>query len=311
MNTKRIVVALGHSALGKTFPEQKENVKKAANAIADLVEAKYEIVITHSNGPQIGMIHSAMTEYSRLEPSNTVAPMSICSAMSQGYIGYDLQNEIRTELLNRGIYKPVSTLITQVRVDPFDAAFTHPDKVIGRYMTEEEAKAEEKKGNHVIKTEGKGYRRIIAAPRPMEIYELDAIKALMDAQQIVIAAGGGGIPVLQQGTRLKGASAVIEKDITSACLAEQLDADVLLLLTGVEKVALNYGSPSETPLDGMTVEEATRYIDEKQFSSGAMLPKVEAAVSFASSNKDRKAIITSIDTALAGLTGKTGTLITC
>ncbi|MEE0289222.1 MAG: carbamate kinase [Lachnospiraceae bacterium] len=311
MNTKRIVVALGHSALGKTFPEQKENVKKAANAIADLVEAKYEIVITHSNGPQIGMIHSAMTEYSRLEPSNTVAPMSICSAMSQGYIGYDLQNEIRTELLNRGIYKPVSTLITQVRVDPFDAAFTHPDKVIGRYMTEEEAKAEEKKGNHVIKTEGKGYRRIIAAPRPMEIYELDAIKALMDAQQIVIAAGGGGIPVLQQGTRLKGASAVIEKDITSACLAEQLDADVLLLLTGVEKVALNYGSPSETPLDSMTVEEATRYIDEKQFSSGAMLPKVEAAVSFASSNKDRKAIITSIDTALAGLTGKTGTLITC
>lgn len=267
MNTKRIVVALGHSALGKTFPEQKENVKKAANAIADLVEAKYEIVITHSNGPQIGMIHSAMTEYSRLEPSNTVAPMSICSAMSQGYIGYDLQNEIRTELLNRGIYKPVSTLITQVRVDPFDAAFTHPDKVIGRYMTEEEAKAEEKKGNHVIKTEGKGYRRIIASPRPMEIYELDAIKALMDAQQIVIAAGGGGIPVLQQGTRLKGASAVIEKDITSACLAEQLDADVLLLLTGVEKVALNYGSPSETPLDSMTVEEATRYIDEKQFSS--------------------------------------------
>ena len=311
MNTKRIVVALGHSALGKTFPEQKENVKKAANAIADLVEAKYEIVITHSNGAQIGMIHSDMTEYSRLEPSNTVAPMSICSAMSQGYIGYDLQNEIRTELLNRGIYKPVSTLITQVRVDPFDAAFTHPDKVIGRYMTEEEAKAEEKKGNHVIKTEGKGYRRIIAAPRPMEIYELDAIKALMDAQQIVIAAGGGGIPVLQQGTRLKGASAVIEKDITSACLAEQLDADVLLLLTGVEKVALNYGSPSETPLDSMTVEEATRYIDEKQFSSGAMLPKVEAAVSFASSNKDRKAIITSIDTALAGLTGKTGTLITC
>lgn len=311
MNTKRIVVALGHSALGKTFPEQKENVKKAANAIADLVEAKYEIVITHSNGPQIGMIHSAMTEYSRLEPSNTVAPMSICSAMSQGYIGYDLQNEIRTELLNRGIYKPVSTLITQVRVDPFDAAFTHPDKVIGRYMTEEEAKAEEKKGNHVIKTEGKGYRRIIASPRPMEIYELDTIKALMDAQQIVIAAGGGGIPVLQQGTRLKGASAVIEKDITSACLAEQLDADVLLLLTGVEKVALNYGSPSETPLDSMTVEEATRYIDEKQFSSGAMLPKVEAAVSFASSNKDRKAIITSIDTALAGLTGKTGTLITC
>ena len=148
--SKNIVVALGHSALGKTFPEQKEAAKNAASAIADLAAAKFNIVITHSNGPQVGMIHSAMTEYSRLEPSNTVAPMSICSAMSQGYIGYDLQNEIRTELLNRGIYKPVSTIITQVRVDPFDTAFSYPDKHIGRYMTEEEAKAEEKKGNHVV-----------------------------------------------------------------------------------------------------------------------------------------------------------------
>ncbi len=311
MDNKKVVVALGHSALGRTFPEQKEAVKNAAAAIADLVEAKYQVVITHSNGPQVGMIHAAMTEYSRLEPSNTVAPMSICSAMSQGYIGYDLQNEIRTELLNRGIYKPVSTLITQVRVDPFDAAFTHPSKVIGRYMTEEEAKIEEKKGNHVTYVEGKGYQRIIAAPRPIEIYELDAIQALMDAGQIVIAAGGGGIPVLQQGTRLKGASAVIEKDMTSACLAEQLGADVLLLLTGVEKVALHYGKENETPLDSMTVEEATQYIEDKQFTTGAMLPKVEAAVSFASSSNERKAIITSIDTALAGLNGKTGTLVHC
>ncbi len=311
MSNKKVVVALGHSALGKTFPEQKEAVKNAASAIADLIEAKYQVVITHSNGPQVGMIHSAMTEYSRLEPSNTVAPMSICSAMSQGYIGYDLQNEIRTELLNRGIYRSVSTIITQVRVDPFDAAFSHPDKVIGRYMTEEEAKAEEEKGNHVIYTENKGYRRVIAAPRPMEIYELDAIKTLMEAGQIVIAAGGGGIPVLQQGTRLKGASAVIEKDITSACLAEQLDADILLLLTGVEKVVLNYGTSKEIPLDTMTVEEATDYIGQNQFSSGAMLPKVEAAVSFASSSVKRKAIITSIDTALAGLNGKTGTQIHC
>ncbi len=311
MDNKKVVVALGHSALGRTFPEQKEAVKNAAAAIADLVEAKYQVVITHSNGPQVGMIHAAMTEYSRLKPSNTVAPMSICSAMSQGYIGYDLQNEIRTELLNRGIYKPVSTLITQVRVDPFDAAFTHPSKVIGRYMTEEEAKIEEKKGNHVTYVEGKGYQRIIAAPRPIEIYELDAIQALMDAGQIVIAAGGGGIPVLQQGTRLKGASAVIEKDMTSACLAEQLGADVLLLLTGVEKVALHYGKENETPLDSMTVEEATQYIEDKQFTTGAMLPKVEAAVSFASSSNERKAIITSIDTALAGLNGKTGTLVHC
>ncbi len=313
MENKRVVIALGHSALGKTFPEQKTAVKNAASAIVDLIEAKYQVIITHSNGPQVGMIHAAMTEYSRLEPENTVAPMSVCSAMSQGYIGYDLQNAIRTELLDRGIYKPVSTLITQVRVDPFDAAFAQPHKRIGRYMSEEDAKAEEKKGNHVTEISGKGFQRILAAPRPMEIYELDAIKALMEAEQIVIAAGGGGIPVLQQGTRLKGASAVIEKDLTSACLAEQLDADILLLLTGVEKVALNFGTAEETPLDSMTVEEATQYIEEKQFTTGAMLPKVEAAVSFASSSdtKKRKSIITSIDTALAGIEGKTGTVITC
>lgn len=308
---KKIVVALGHSALGKTFPEQKEAVKNAASAIADLVEAKYDIVITHSNGTQVGMIHSAMREYSRLEPTNTVAPMSICSAMSQGYIGYDLQNEIRTELLNRGIYKPVSTIITQVRVDPFDTAFSYPTKEIGRYMTAEEAKAEEEKGNHVVEIEGKGYKRVIAAPRPMEIYETDAIKTLMDAGQIVIAAGGGGIPVLQQGTRLKGASAVIEKDVTSSCLAEELGADVLLLLTGVEKVCLNFGTDNEQPLDTISVEDATKYIADKQFNEGGMLPKVEAAVSFASSSKEHKAIITSIDTALDGISGKTGTVITC
>lgn len=311
MENKKVVVALGHSALGKTFPEQKASLGNAAFAIADLIEAKYNVVITHSNGPQVGMIHSAMTEYSRLEPGNTVAPMSICSAMSQGYIGYDLQNEIRTELLNRGIYRSVVTLITQVRVDPFDTAFSYPSKPIGRYMNEEEAKAERSKGNHVTETPGKGYQRIIAAPRPMEIYELDAIQTLLDAGQVVIAAGGGGIPVLQQGTRLKGASAVIEKDVTSACLAEALDADLLLLLTGVEKVALNFGTPQETPLDAITVEEATKYINENQFSSGAMLPKVEAAVSFASSDPKRKAIITSIDTALAGVQGKTGTVISC
>ena len=308
MTNKRIVVALGHSALGKTFPEQKEAVKQAASAIADLVEAKYQIVITHSNGPQVGMIHSAMTEFSRLEPTNTVAPMSLCSAMSQGYIGYDLQNAIRTELLNRGIYKPVTTLITQVRVDPFDAAFSHPSKVIGRHMTEEEARQEEKKGNHVVK-DGDKYRRIIAAPRPMEIYELDAIKALMDADQIVIACGGGGIPVLQQGTRLKGASAVIEKDLTSACLAEGINADVLLLLTGVEKVSLNFDTPQQLSLDAMSVEEATRFIEQGQFTSGAMLPKVEAAVSFASSSPARKSIITSLSTALDGMNGKTGTVV--
>lgn len=310
MNHKKIVAALGHSALGRTFPEQKEAVKQAAVAIADLVQNKYQVVITHSNGPQVGMVHTAMTEYSRLEPENTVAPMSLCSAMTQGYIGYDLQNAIRTELLNRGIYKPVTTLITQVRVDPFDAAFGQPSKVIGRHMTKEEAHAEEKKGNHVIEEGEQGYRRIIAAPRPMEIYELDAIKALLNADQIVIACGGGGIPVLQQGTKLKGASAVIEKDLTSARLAEDLDADILLLLTGVEKVALNFDTPEQAFLDELSVEDATKYIADGQFTSGAMLPKVEAAVSFASSSPARRSIITSLHTALAGVRGKTGTVIT-
>lgn len=311
MNYKRIVAALGHSALGKTFPEQKEAIKNAAKGIADLVEAKYQIVITHSNGPQVGMIHAAMTEYSRLEPENTAAPMSVCSAMSQGYIGYDLQNAIRTELLDRGIYKPVATIITQVRVDPFDTAFSYPSKKIGRFMNEEDAKKEEEKGNHITEVAEGKYQRIISAPRPMEIYEIDSIKALMEAGHVVIAAGGGGIPVLQQGTRLKGASAVIEKDLTSACLAEELDADILLLLTGVEKAALNFGTENETPIDVMTVEDATRYIHEKQFTTGAMLPKVEAAVSFASSKKGRTSIITGLDTALAGLQGKTGTIVTC
>lgn len=311
MENKTLVVALGHAACGSTFPEQKEAVKEAAVAITDLAEAGYRIAITHSNGPQVGMIHAAMTEFSRLDPSHTVAPMSVCSAMSQGYIGYDLQNAIRTELLNRGIYKPVTTLITQVRVDPFDSAFNHPDKVIGRYMTKEEADAEEAKGNHVLLEEGKGYRRIIAAPLPMEIYELDAIMALLDAGQIVISCGGGGIPVLQQGTRLKGASAVIEKDLVSAKLADSIGADTLLLLTGVEKVSLHYGSKEETAIDAMNVEEASTYIQEGHFSTGAMLPKVEAAIEFASGKAGRKAIITSLGTALDGMKGKTGTVISC
>ena len=201
MANKKIVVALGRNAFGETFPEQKENVSKAAKAIADLVEMKYDIVITHSNGPQVGMIQTAMTEFARLDHRYTVAPMSLCGAMSQGYIGYDLQNAIRTELLNRGIYKTVSTIITQVKVDPFDPAFSNPTKVIGRYMTKEEAAAEEAKGNYVVE-EPEGYRRIIAAPKPMDIYEIDAVNALLDAHQIVIAAGGGGKVQAQSSRRI-------------------------------------------------------------------------------------------------------------
>lgn len=304
---KKIVVALGHSALGKNLPEQKKATKNAAIAIADLVEEKYQIVITHSNGPQVGMIHKAMTEFSLLDPNYTPAPMSVCNAMSQGYIGYDLQNSIRTELLNRGIFKPITTIITQVRVDPFDEAFANPTKEIGRYMTEEEAKKEKAKGNFVIKKE-KGYRRIIAAPKPIEIYEIDCIKALLDANQIVIAGGGGGIPVLQQGTILKGASAVIEKDLTSQKIAELIDASTLLFLTDVDKVALNYGTPNEQPLDEITLSQAKEYIGSGHFTSGSMLPKVEAAAGFAASGSGRKSIITSLSKAKAGIQGNTGTI---
>lgn len=308
MKKNLIIVALGRSAFGETFPEQRANIKKAASAVADLVEAGYEIVITHSNGPQVGMVHTAMTEFSRLDTRYTVAPMSVCGAMSQGYIGYDLQNIIRTEILNRGIYKPVSTIITQVKVDPFDKAFSNPSKVIGRYMTKEEALFEEKKGNYVVEEE-KGYRRIIAAPIPMDIYEIDAIRALVKDQQIVIAGGGGGIPVLEQRTTLKGASAIIEKDLTAAKLGELLDADALLFLTGVEKVCLNYGKENATELNQITVNQAQQYIMDGYFEEGAMLPKIIASVNFVSGRKGRKSIITKLDQAIAGLKGKTGTII--
>lgn len=306
MPKKRIVVALGRNAFGETFPEQQKAVKKAAKAIADLVEDNYDIVITHSNGPQVGMLHTAMTEFSRLNDHYTVAPMSVCSSLSQGYMGFDLQNILRTELLNRGLYKPVSTIITQVKVDPFDEAFANPTKIIGRYMSEEEAENEKKKGNHVIEEE-KGYRRIIASPRPLEIYEIDSIKALLDASQIVIAAGGGGIPVLEQGTVLKGASAVIEKDATSALLAEAVNAQMLLFLTGIEKVYYDYGKDDERPLDTLTLSDAEEYIKNNQFEAGSILPKIEASLRFVSGGDEREAIVTHIDKALDAVHGKTGT----
>lgn len=309
MDKKKIVVALGREAFGTIFPEQKKAVKRAAAAIVDLVEAKYQVVITHSNGPQVGMIHTAMTEFSRLDSNYTVAPMSVCGALSQGYIGYDLQNAIRTELLNRGIYKPVSTIITQVRVDPFDEAFSKPTKVIGRYMTKEEADEEIKKGNYVVK-EDKGYRRVVATPKPIDIYEIDAIKALSDAGQIVIACGGGGIPVLEQGTKLRGASAVIEKDLASAKLAQMLDADTLLFLTGVDKVCINYKTDNEIQLDKLSIDEAEKYIEEGQFPETSMLPKLQASIEFISEKLGRTAVITHLDKAKAGISNKCGTLIT-
>ena len=307
MKKKRIVIALGHEALGTTLPEQKKATKLTAKAIGDYIKDDCQVVLSHSNGPQVGMIHTAMAEFARIYPEYTATPMSVCSAMSQGYIGYDLQNAIRTELLDRGIFKPVSTIITQVRVDPFDKAFNHPTKVIGRVMTREEADAEEEKGNHVV-PEGDGFRRIIASPKPVDIYEIDAIKALVDAHQLVIAAGGGGIPVLEQRTGLKGASAVIEKDYTAAKLADMLDASALMILTSNDYLTIDNNGTQEE-LKNLTAEEAQKLIDEGHFDPVTSLPKIDASLSFVLAGKGRKAIITNLSKAKEGIRGKVGTII--
>lgn len=309
MEKKKVVIALGHRALGNTLPEQKEATKRTAKIIARLVKEGAEIVISHSNAPQVGMIHTAMNEFGKYHPDYTFAPMSVCSAMSQGYIGYDLQNAIRSELMKDGIYKPVCTVLTQVTVDPYDEAFAEPVKIIGRMMTQQEAEVEEEKGNYVTKV-GDGYRRIVAAPKPQKIVEIDSIRALLQAGQIVIACGGGGIPVLEQKTELKGASAVIEKDYAAGRLAELLDADELMILTSVEKVAVGFHTEAEELLGEVTVEQAKAYMAEQQFEANTMLPKVEASVEFVEKGESRKAVITSIDKAVEGYLGKTGTIIT-
>ena len=309
MSEKTVVVALGHKALGTTLPEQKLAAKETAKVIADLVEEGARVVISHSNGPQVGMIHTAMNEFGKAHPDYTFAPMSVCSAMSQGYIGYDLQNAIRTELISRGISKSVSTVLTQVVIDPYDEAFGEPEKIIGRVLNTQEAEAEEEKGNFVTKTGEGEYRRILAAPKPQKIVEIDAIRALTDAGQIVIAAGGGGIPVIEQGAELKGASAIIEKDLASELLAQQLDADTLLILTSVEKVSLNKDTDHETLLGEVSADDACKYIKEDHFAVGSMLPKIEAAVHFAKSGEGHRTIITDMTHAIDGYREKTGTII--
>ena len=309
MSEKTVVVALGHKALGATLPEQKQATKAAAKAIADLVEDGAHVVISHSNGPQVGMIHTAMNEFGKAHPDYTFAPMSVCSAMSQGYIGYDLQNAIRAELISRGIYKPVATILTQVVIDPYDEAFGEPEKIIGRILTSEEAEAEEDKGNFVTEVGNGEYRRILAAPKPQKIVELETIRTLADAGQVVIAAGGGGIPVMEQGIDLHGASAIIEKDFASELLAEELNADTLLILTSVEKVSLNKDTDKETLLDTVSVADARKYIDENQFTAGSMLPKIEAAVAFAEKANRHRTIITDTPPAKDGYNEKPRTLI--
>lgn len=309
MSKKKAVVSLGHNALGYTTLEQWDAVKITAQALADLVEAGYQLTITHSNGPQISMIHKAMTELRRLYIDYTPAPMCVCSAMSQGYVGYDIQNSLKAELLSRGISKTVSTILTQVTVDPYDEAFYEPTKLIGRYMSSEDAEIEVKKGNYVQEEKGKGFRRIIAAPKPIDIVEIEAIRTLADAGQIVIACGGGGIPVIEQKHALKGASAVIEKDAIAGKLAADLGADQLIILTSVPCVYRNFEKEGQQTLSSLTIKECEEMIQNHEFGEGTMLPKIEAAIAYLTANQEGSVLITSLDSVTDALKGKAGTII--
>ena len=309
---KRIVVALGGNALGKNLPEQMAAVKHTSKAIVDLIAEGNEVIVAHGNGPQVGMIQEAMTQLTRSDPEKYIpCPLSVCVAMSQGYIGYDLQNAIREELTNRDIHHGVTTVLTQVEVDPNDPASEHPTKPIGAFMTKEEAgRMVAERGYTVVEDSGRGWRRVVASPKPQAIVELDTIRSLVEADHVVIACGGGGIPVYHtEGHHLKGAAAVIDKDFAAARLAEQLDADALVILTAVEKVAIHFGKPDQTELDELTSETAQRYIEAGEFAPGSMLPKVQAALQFAQSGSGRMSLITELDRAADGIAGKTGTIV--
>ena len=310
---KRIVIALGGNALGKNLPEQAIAVQNTARAIVDLLEQGNEVVVVHGNGPQVGMIANAMAELTRSNPQKYIpCPLSVCGAMSQGYIGYDLQNALREEMECRGIDHGVTTVLTQVEVDQNDPAFANPTKPIGSFMTLEEAEdLKANRGYDFVEDAGRGYRRVVASPKPKRIVELDTIECLVDHDHVVVCCGGGGIPVIQTGVHnhLKGAAAVIDKDFAAELLAESLDADYLVILTAVEKVAVNFGKPDQLWLDELTPAEAREYIGQGQFAPGSMLPKVEACVKFAESKPGRNALITLLDRAADGIAGKTGTVV--
>lgn len=310
MSKKRAVVSLGHEALGYTTKEQWDAVKVTAKALADIVEADYQLTITHSNGPQVSMIHKAMTELRRIYTDYTPAPMCVCNAMSQGYVGYDIQNALKAELLMRGNSTPVSTILTQVSVDPYDEAFYEPTKVIGRVMTKEEAEIEVEKGNYVKEVSGEGIRRVVAAPKPLDIIEIETIRTLAEHDQIVIACGGGGIPVIEQKEALRGASAVIEKDCIAGKLASDLEADCLFIFTSVKQVFRNYKKENEAPIHKMNIAEAKQLIEQGQFEEGTMLPKIEAAIVYLEKVKNGKVLITSLDFVEEALQGNAGTVIT-
>ncbi|ACL69425.1 carbamate kinase [Halothermothrix orenii] len=307
----RIVIALGGNALGKTPLEQREAVKNTAQPIVDLIEDGHEIILAHGNGPQVGMINLAFETAAQNDDNVPEMPFPECGAMSQGYIGYHLQNAIRNELVNRGINKSITSVVTQVLVDKNDNAFEHPTKPVGSFYTEDEArKLIEEKGYRMVEDSGRGYRRVVPSPIPVDIVEKEIIKNLVEDGNIVIACGGGGVPVVEDEEGLKGVPAVIDKDFASEKMAEIVNADLLVILTAVEKVAINFGKENEEWLSEMNVELAQQYCDEGHFAPGSMLPKVKAAMKFASSKEGRKALITSLEKAKEGLAGKTGTLVT-
>lgn len=307
---KKIVVALGGNALGKNLTEQFEAVKVTAKALADLIEDGNEVVITHGNGPQVGKIDAAMNALMLEDPTEEKTTLSMCVAMSQAYIGYDIQNALRKELTRRGLYKPVVTIITQVEVSNDDPAMKHPSKPIGKFMTHEQAEnLKERYGYAIAEDAGRGWRRVVASPLPQYIIEIDAIRASLQEGSVVICCGGGGIPVRRKGEFLKGCAAVIDKDYCSALLAENLNADLLLILTAVDRVKIGYNTPGERALDSMTAAEAERYAAEGQFAAGSMLPKVTACTRFVKAGKGRKAVIAALEDAGKAVKGEAGTVI--
>ena len=306
---KKIVIALGGNALGKNLEEQKEKVKITASAIADLVQEGHNVVVSHGNGPQVGMIHNAMLLWKKNDATSSDPQLDVSVAMSQGYIGFDLEAAIRAELANRGIKKDVATVLTQVIVDKNDKAFTTPTKPIGSFMSKEEADVAIKKGLNVVEDAGRGYRQVVASPHPVDIAEISSIKTLFEAGHIVIACGGGGIPVIKEGNVLKGVPAVIDKDFASATMATLLKADCLIILTAVEKVAINFNKENQQWLSTLNVKEAKKYIEEGHFAKGSMLPKIEAGIEFVEGNPEGFALITLLEKAKEAIDGKSGTIL--
>lgn len=308
--SKKIVIALGGNALGNTPEEQLELVKQTAKSIVELVKDGNDVVVAHGNGPQVGMINLAM-DFSSNNGGNTPGmPFPECGAMSQGYIGYHLQQSIQKELQKQGIDKNCATVVTQVVVDENDGAFANPTKPIGSFYSKEEAdKIATEKGFTFVEDAGRGYRRVVPSPKPVDIVELDVVNQLVNNGNIIITVGGGGIPVVKKADGLEGVAAVIDKDRSSAKLASLLKADVLLILTAVEQVCINFNTPEVQSLKEMTVEEARKHIEDKQFAPGSMLPKVEACIDFVTNNEEGTAIITSLEKALDALHGETGTYI--